>query len=272
MNRVRAGFCTVANPMNRKQISTISLAPSDVDAIVFWTRDPRLLLPHLAELDARGFKYYFQFSLLGYPRSIDPKSPSPEIALPAFHRLAEHIGPERLIWRYDPIVFSELTPLAYHETQFARLARELRGSTRRCVISVVDIYKKLQGRLLALADTPAAFVDVPPESLHRLLERLAAIAKDNGMEIVSCAEAEDWSTWGVPPGKCVDGGLLNRLFGISVANKKDPSQRDACGCIASRDIGAYDTCLFGCSYCYATSSFARARERFAGHDPEATGL
>ena len=147
MNRVRAGFCSVPNPMNRKQVSQISLAPADVDAIVFWTRDPRPLLPHMAELDARGFHYYFQFSLLGYPRQIDPKSPSTRIALNAFRHLAEHIGPERVIWRYDPMVFSAITPPSYHETQFGRLAEELRGSTHRCVVSVVDIYRKLQGRL-----------------------------------------------------------------------------------------------------------------------------
>ena len=72
MNRVRAGFCTVPNPMNRKQVSRISLAPEDVDAIVFWTRDPRPLMHHLTELEDRGLHHYFQFSLLGYPRLIDP--------------------------------------------------------------------------------------------------------------------------------------------------------------------------------------------------------
>ncbi len=272
MNRVRAGFCTVPNPMNRKQISEISLAPGDVDAIVFWTRDPRPLMPHLTELDERGFNYYFQFSLLGYPRLIDPKSPSPKIALTAFRQLAQCIGPERVIWRYDPIVFSQLTPPAYHEEQFARLAGELRGSTRLCVISVVDVYRKLQGRLQALADTPAAFGDIPCEKIHHLLERLAEIAEANGMEITSCAEAEDWSSWGVPSGKCVDAGLANRLFGLSLADKKDPSQREACGCILSRDIGMYDTCLFGCTYCYATTSFVRARAQFAGHDPDSPSL
>jgi Domain of unknown function (DUF1848) len=272
MNRVRAGFCTVPNPMNRKQISQISLAPADVDAIVFWTRDPRPLLPHLLELDARGFHYYFQFSLLGYPREIDPKSPSPIIALRAFRQLGERIGPERVIWRYDPVVFSDLTPPTYHEQQFAHLAHELRGCTRRCVVSVVDIYRKLQGRLQDLAGTPAAFVDVAPETLHQLLERLSAIAKTNGMEITSCAEFEDWSDWGIPPGKCVDGGLLNRLFGLSLSDKKDSRQREACGCVVSRDIGMYDTCLFGCTYCYATTSFVRAREQFAAHDPEAESI
>ena len=32
-------------------------------AVVFWTKNPRPILPHLAELDRRGIGYYFQFTL-----------------------------------------------------------------------------------------------------------------------------------------------------------------------------------------------------------------
>ncbi len=272
MNRIRAGFCTVPNPMNRKQVSQISLDPADVDVLAFWTRDSRPLLPHLSELDQRGYRYYFQFSLLGYPGAIDPKSPRTSIAVPAFRRLADRIGPQRVIWRYDPIVFTKQTSVEYHESQFAFLAEQLRGSTRRCVISAVDIYRKIGGRVQELAGTPAEFVEVPTAESHRLIERLSAIARANDMEITSCAEPEDWSAWGVRPGKCIDPAWANRLFGIALDGKKDPHQREACGCAVSRDIGMYDTCLFGCAYCYATTSFARARERFASHDALATSL
>jgi hypothetical protein len=272
MNRVRAGFCTVPNPMNRKQISRISLAPEEVDAIVFWTRDPRPLLPCLAELEDRGFRYYFQFSLLGYPRLIDPKSPSLDIALDAFRRLSEKVGPDRVVWRYDPIVFSVLTPIEFHQEQYGRIAESLRGFTSRSVVSIVDRYRKLEGRLRALENTPAAFREVSPQEQHQLLERLATIARSKEMLIASCAEPEDWTSWGIRPGKCIDGALLNGLFQLSLDVKRDPSQRDACGCVASRDIGMYDSCLFGCSYCYATSSFERARKHYASQDSEAESL
>ena len=72
VRRLREGYCTVANPFNRNQVTRISLKPEDVDAIVFWTRNPRPLLPYLDELDSRGYRYYFQFTILGYPREIDP--------------------------------------------------------------------------------------------------------------------------------------------------------------------------------------------------------
>jgi hypothetical protein len=51
MRRVRAGYCEVASPFDRKRIARISLAPDDIDAIVFWTRDPAPLLDSLDELD-----------------------------------------------------------------------------------------------------------------------------------------------------------------------------------------------------------------------------
>src|SRR5437762_2843379 len=81
MHRVREGYCTVPNPFNRQQVSRISLVPEDVDAIVFWTRHPRPLMSYLDELDLLGYRYYFQFTILGNPRLIDPKSPSLESAV-----------------------------------------------------------------------------------------------------------------------------------------------------------------------------------------------
>ena len=68
MRRIRAGFCRVANPFNPHQVARVSLAPGDVDAVVFWTRFPRPLLPYLPELDARGYRYLFLFTLMANPR------------------------------------------------------------------------------------------------------------------------------------------------------------------------------------------------------------
>ena len=104
------------------------------------------------------------------------------------------------------------------------------------------------------------------------MRRLAGLAGENGMEIVSCAEEIDLRPFGILPGKCVDDRVIAEAFGIEVPRTKDPAQRKACGCVVSRDVGMYESCLFGCQYCYATKSFDQARANFDSHDPDSPSL
>jgi len=271
INRVRAGFCTVPNPFNPRQVSRVSLQPEAVEVIVFWTRNPAPLLPYLDELDARGLRYYFQYTVLGNPRALDPHCPPLPQALVTFRRLAERVGPQKVIWRYDPIVLTPHTDVAFHLATFARIAQALRGATRRVVISLVDRYPPAERRL-ARVGYPLMDERLPPGEWERLICTLAETATRNDMEIVSCAEERDLSPYGVRPGKCVDDAYIRQVFGIEVTHRKDPHQRKACGCVISKDIGAYDTCRFRCVYCYATRSFERAGRRYAAHDPDAPSL
>ncbi len=68
MQRVREGFFCSRNPFNPADVRRTSLAPADVEAIVFWSKDPAPMLDYLEELDSRGYIYYFQFTLNHYPR------------------------------------------------------------------------------------------------------------------------------------------------------------------------------------------------------------
>ena len=131
IRRVRAGYCLVPNPFYPQQVTQISLAPQDVEVIVFWTRNPRPLFPYLAELDERGYRYYFQYTLLNNPRAIDPKVPAMATAIQTFRELAERIGPQKVIWRYDPIVFTQLTDEAFHRQSYERIAQSLQGQIGR---------------------------------------------------------------------------------------------------------------------------------------------
>jgi len=275
INRIRAGFCTVPNPFNPRQISRVSLLPEDVDVIVFWTRNPKPLIPYLDELDHRSYRYYFQYTLLGYPRAIDVKGPNRETAMATFQALGQRIGPERLIWRYDPIVFSQLTGTQYHLDNYAQIAAELTGSTFRSVISVMDLYAKIRKRVKKLNAQGVGIVDYTGDSSQRfddLMTSFARIAAEKDMQIQSCAEEIDLTVYGIQPGKCVDDDYIQATFGIEVGHQKDPSQRKACGCVVSKDIGMYDSCLFGCQYCYATGNFERAREHYEQHDPNSPSL
>ena len=229
IRRLRQGYCTVPNPYNRNQVSVVSLRPEDVDVIVFWTRNPRPLMRYLDELDTRGYRYYFQFTILGYPRDIDRKSPPTVTAIETFRELSHRIGPRRVIWRYDPIVFTGLTPVSFHRDNFQRIAESLRNATRSAVISIVDVYRKTESRMRALEGTPAAVQPPDATQFEELMRGMAQSAQENGMESVSCAEEIDLLPFGIRPGKCVDDQAIADAFGLEVLRKKDPTQRAACG-------------------------------------------
>jgi len=274
MERIRRGFVDVPNPVRPRQVARVSLAPAAVDAIVFWTRDPRSLLPHLAELDGRGFIYYFLFTLLDYPRLLEPFTPSVAEALDGFRRLADRVGPARVIWRYDPVIFSNLTPPEYHREVFLRLAGQLADATRRVIVSRLDVYRKVARQLHLLEGEGFHLLPVTPgdEAVQATFRCLAATAAAHGMEIRSCAEEAGLEICGIAGGKCIDDDLIRTLFSIDVSHRKDPSQREQCRCVVSRDIGMYDTCLHGCRYCYAVADRATCLANRRRHDPHGAAL
>jgi len=115
MNKIEIGFCKTINPFNAKQIKTVSLKPKDVDAIVFWTKNPEPMLKYINKLENIGYRYYFQFTLNDYPKELEPKVPIVTERIATFKKLSEMIGKQRVIWRYDPIIFSNVTDLNYHK-------------------------------------------------------------------------------------------------------------------------------------------------------------
>ena len=275
MNRIQAGYCTVPNPFNRKQVSYVSLKPEDVEVIVFWTRNPAPLLDHIEELDQLGYYSYFQYTLMDNPRAIDQKTPGLEVAIRTFKKLSERVGAERVIWRYDPIVLTEQTGVYFHIETYQKIAEQLRGFTQRSVISVVDIYRKASKRLRDLQQQGMEVIQYdgnPSKNFDKMMISLSRLAVENQMEIQSCSEEFDLSSYGIKAGKCIDDDYIYQIFGIEVKQKKDPSQRAECGCVVSKDIGMYDTCLFGCQYCYATKSFDLALRQHSEHDPDSPSL
>lgn len=275
MNRIRAGYCQVPNPFNANQVSRVSLDLADVEAIVFWSKNPAPLIPHLDELDQRGFHYYFQFTLNNYPRALEPYVPSFENRLETFKKLSERVGALRLVWRYDPIIISNQTDYYYHREKFSWIADGLKGATKRVMVSIVDFYKKTGNRLSKL-EKEEGFIferDVQYSTeVANLLKDFHAIAQHNNIEIFTCAEENNFSSVGVPPGKCIDNGILTSIQPKPIRYKKDPSQRDSCLCSMSKDIGLNNTCMHGCPYCYATTSLEVAQHRHDEHDPDSPFL
>lgn len=273
MNRVRAGWCAVPNPFNSKQVSRVEFNPRET-VFVFWTRWVSPFIKHLDELERLGYRFYFQYTLINNPKAIDPNSPPFGKAIDAFRRLADRLRPDRLIWRYDPILLSQATDHAFHLENFSSIAERLEGATKCVVVSIVDPYDKAAHRLNQLGKEQPCFQYIPYQAERDapLFMRLAEIARNHGLTIQSCAEEIDLTSVGIQPGKCIDDNLIRTLFGIDVSHQKDKGQRSACGCVESREIGMYDSCLFGCTYCYATRSFAAAEKNHAAHDFESESL
>jgi len=270
MNRIRVGWCQVPNPLNYNQLSYVSLKPEDVAAIVFWSKNPKPMLKYLPELDDRGFRYYFQFAVNDYPSILEPNIPSLQMRLETFREISNHVTPLRAIWRYDPIIISNYTPPDFHRDKFSAIADALKGYTKRVMVSLIDYYRKTDRRLAELEKEGYQF-DREAAQAHivwDLLKDLSSMAKSNEMEIFTCAEERDFSDAGIYPGRCIDGDLLFRLWALHGHTQKDPTQRDACLCVVSKDIGINDTCIHGCPYCYSTRNIEIARQRHSEHEPE----
>lgn len=263
LNRIKEGFLYVRNPMNPRQISRVNLSPDAVDCMVFWTKNPAPMLERLDEL--RNYRYYFQFTLTGYGREVEPGLPDKRTALiPVFRQLSDRIGRHRVIWRYDPILFSGSYTPEYHLKAFREIAESLQGYTDRVVISFLDRYAKIQKNMEKLK-----VIDRPEKELFALAEQLARIAEKNGMVIESCAERTDLREAGIRHGSCIDRELIEQLIGCRLDAAKDKNQRAECGCIESVEVGAYDTCLNGCRYCYANAGEAPVKKCRALYDVHA---
>lgn len=263
-NRIRAGSVDVRNPMNPRQVSRIRLSPDVVDAIVFWTKNPLPMLDRLDEL--KEYMYYFLFTLTPYGTDIEPGLPDKaDVLVSAFRRLAERIGPDRVIWRYDPILLTGIHTPGFHLEAFSRLARQLKGSTRTCIISFVDPYLGVARRM-----QPARLQAIPAEEQIALSRKLAAAAEGNGMRVTACAEPIDLRSCGIESARCIDDQLLSKLLGSPLHEPRGAKLREGCGCFPSIDIGQYDTCRIGCAYCYARRSDATAAGNEMRHNPHST--
>ena len=248
--------------MNAHQLSKILLTPDVVDCIIFWTKNPVPMIPKLDEL--KGYVYYFQFTLTGYGKDMEPNLPDKKSKLiPAFKQLSDKIGSERVIWRYDPIAFNEKYTPEYHIRAYSHIAEELKGYTKKSVISFVDMYQKIQKNMKEMNINEAS-----DETMYSFAEKLYDIAQTNEMVLATCAEKLDLASIGIEHNACIDGKLIERLCGGTLKAKKDLSQRPECQCIESRDIGSYNTCSHGCRYCYANHSAKVLKQNLAKYDPK----
>jgi hypothetical protein len=260
INRIKEGFVLVRNPYHREQVTRYSLSPEVVDLIAFCTKNPAPMLSHMDVLKPYG-QYWF-VTITPYGRDIEPNVPDREQVIRDFKELSRLVGVDAVGWRYDPIFLDEKRSVDWHIAEFEKMAGALAGYTRTCVISFIDIYKKVERNFPQARAVPKA-------------ERLAIgkafiqIAEANGMTIRPCAEGDELAPYGAECSGC----MTVRTFEAALHARLDVPRRSSnqrngqCACLLGVDIGAYDTCGHLCRYCYANANAALVRDNMRQHDP-----
>jgi len=251
---VQSGFVDVPNPFSGKNYR-VSLRPENVAAIVFWSRNYE---PFFSILDKIREKYQdrfvFHFTVTGYEdqarQILEPRVPDTEKSIRTLQKLAEKFGSEKIFWRFDPIIFSNLTPPNERLKRFSDLCSEISGYVSRCYFSFIDLYKKVERRLEKYQDV-LILDTLKMAELYEFSEEIQNIALQYQLPLFSCCEEQIGANTEIKQGHCVDALYLAKLFpSINFSQKINPT-RKGCGCYYSRDIGCYDSCKYDCLYCYA---------------------
>jgi hypothetical protein len=266
LGRLRAGFAVVANPYGGPP-SRVSLVPGEATGIVLWTKNAGPFLEGFETVRAAGLPFVVQYSITGLPRQLERSVPAADQAVAHVWKLRNRFGPRAVVWRFDPIVISQQTPLEERLAAFARLAGALAGAVDEVVVSFVQPYAKARRHMAEVA-----WRDPPAEEKRGLLRDLASIAADHTMKLTLCTQPElvDDAA-GLGAARCIDAARLGELAGRPI-DARTKGNRPGCLCAESRDIGAYDTCPMGCGYCYAVRGRAKAQRALAAHDPRSDRL
>jgi DNA repair photolyase len=258
IDRIKAGSVSVKNPFNSKIVRKVFLNPDAVDCIVFWTKNPG---PFIDKLKLLGeYSYYFLFTLTPYDKALERNVPSKKELIGTFRKLSGMIGEERVIWRYDPIIYTGDINMDYHVKNFEFLAGKLHGYTTKCIISFLCMYTKCRKKL---EGTGAR--ELNEYEMHALSAKIADIARSYGISTEACAVKTDLSAFGIYPSSCIDKALIEKITGKKLETGRDKNQRKECNCYESFDIGQYNTCYHNCLYCYANKRDSAHNKRDSAH-------
>lgn len=249
------GEAQIGNPRFPAKTYSVDLRPEAVHSIVLWSKDFANLLRAPERLD--DYNLYFHYTINNYSRRLEPNVPPYDESMRTLAGLLRRYQSGQFTIRFDPVIFglggSAGDPLGERLTAFERLCRDLATLgmlSGRIATSYLALYPHVRKRMTAHSLTL-----LPPDQrvLIDFFRRLVEIAERHGLQLQSCAAPLLANVPGLVKGRCVDGYLLEGLFGGRVSKAQDTGQREACGCTRSKEIGSYDMrCRFGCLYCYAT--------------------
>jgi hypothetical protein len=265
VNRIKERYVHVRNPMNIHQVSKVNLDPAVIDCIVFWSKNPKPMFDKFKSFE--NYAYYFQFTLNPYEQDIEVNLPRKNIIIETFKKLSDKIGPQKIIWRYDPVLINNKYTIPFHIEKFYEIAHELKGYTEKVTFSFIDFYKKIIENI-KLIDIK----NITIEEKTIIAKNFSQAAKENNLIIDTCAEDVDLSKYGIEHARCIDDRLIAKITGYNLLVEKDKNQRFACGCVASVDIGEYNSCSIGCLYCYANYSRSIVEKNIKMHNKSSSLL
>jgi hypothetical protein len=260
LKRFEEGYVYSRNPLFPDKVTRYELTPDKVDCVVFCSKNYEPILSDITKITGR-FNTYFHYTITAYGKDIEPGVPSIEQSMETLKKLSAIVGRQRVAWRYDPVLLTQKYTVQTHLETFERMAKELAPYIDRCIFSFVEIYKKLQFNMPEL-------IPLTEEDMNALAQGLGSTASKYGITIQTCGMNGDYSRYGINASGCMTLDMLGKANGVAFRNLKHKGLRQGCHCIESRDIGAYDTCMNGCKYCYANQNPKKAFKNFKLHDPD----
>jgi len=287
VERWKAGYVKWKNPFNG---TPLYVSFKNARVVVFWTKNPKPMVKHLDFLDENVRNYYFQFTLNDYDREgYEGKVPQLESRIKTFKDLSNRIGKDKVVWRFDPLLLTNDINVKELLNRLERIGNEISAYTNKLVFSFADIsiYKKVESNL---KKEGINYLEFGPDTMIEFAEGLKTLNQNWQLQLATCAEKFDLAKYTIQHNKCIDDDLMIKLFshdkilmdflGVEFSeptlfdpaneiekrkNRKDKGQREACGCIMSKDIGEYNTCPHECVYCYANTSKEVATENYHSH-------
>ena len=261
MNRYREGFVDVRNPFNPKLVSRIKF--SNVDMIMFCTKNPLPIIPYLKEIDK---PILFHVTLTSYKKDIEPNVDDKSKIIEGIKEISKIIGKDNVVVRYDPIFINSKYTMNYHKKAFKRMCELLSGYVNRVIVSFLDNYKNVQKNMGYLKPVPFT------EDMYKEIgEYFSKWARINGMVVQTCFENRNLVEYGFVKGDC-----LSRELAFKMTAKKYPKQvarkGGKCECVQMVDIGVYNTCKHLCKYCYANYMEDMVLNNYFKHDDNSSLL
>lgn len=256
INRIKEGYVMVRNPYNPSQVTKYSLSPDVVDCLAFCTKNPEPILKYLNELDI--YKQFWFVTITPYGKDIEPNVPNKEKVIENFKKLSKHVGINSIGWRYDPIFLNDEFTVNKHIEMFRKFAKELKGYTKDCTISFLDLYEKVKRNAPNIK---------PPtkEEQKEIAKEFVKIGKENDMVIHGCCEGIFLSAYGVDCSGCMSKEIVEKSIGLKLNPPKRKNIREGCNCLMGNDIGTYDSCGHLCKYCYANANERLVKENMKKH-------